>query len=170
MSNRWDIKYANAELSDKPPEPTVELAVKSRAPGQALDLACGTGRHSLYLAAHGWEVTAVDYSSVALAILSERAAEGLPVHPVLADLEKDEYVIAPNAWDLIVDCCYLQRSLFLAIREGVKKGGLFVGVFPMSGINPEYLIKPGEARKVFEGWKLLHYEENERTEILAERP
>ena len=83
----------------------------------------GWGGTALYLAAHGWQVTAVDYSAVALDILSERAAEGLPVHIVLADLEKDEYAIAPNAWDLIVDCCYLQRSLFPAIKAGVRQGG-----------------------------------------------
>jgi len=170
VSHRWDEKYANAALSERPPEALVVQVAETRTPGRALDLACGLGRNALYLAAQGWQVTAVDYSTVALDILSERAAEGLPVHIVHADLEKDEYAIPPNAWDLIIDCCYLQRSLFTAIKAGVRQGGAFVGVFPMSGINPAYLMKPGEGRDLFEDWTLLHYTENERTEILAEKP
>jgi len=170
VSHRWDERYADAALSERPPEALVVQVAETRTPGRALDLACGLGRNALYLAAQGWQVTAVDYSTVALDILSERAAEGLPVHIVHADLEKDEYAIAPNAWDLIIDCCYLQRSLFASIKAGVRQGGAFVGVFPMSGINPAYLMKPGEGRDLFEDWTLLHYTENERTEILAEKP
>jgi SAM-dependent methyltransferase len=170
VSHRWDEKYANAAFSEKPPEPLVVQIAETRPPGRALDIACGLGRNALYLAAKGWQVTAVDYSTVALDILSERAAEGLPVHIVLADLEKNEYAIEPSAWDLIVDCCYLQRPLFPAIKAGVKKGGAFLGVFPMSGINPAYLMKPGEGRELFEDWMLLHYIETERTEVLAEKP
>jgi SAM-dependent methyltransferase len=144
-------------------------AVRGRT-GRALDLASGLGRNALYLAAQGWEVTAVDSSSVALDILSERAAEGLNVHPVLADLEAGEFRIEPDAWDLIVDCCYLQRDLFSSIRDGVRRSGLFVGVFPMSGINPAYLTRAGEGRVLFGDWNLLHYAEGERMEIVAQRP
>jgi len=122
------------------------------------------------LAAQGWDVTAVDYSPVALDILSERASEGLPVHPVLADLEAGKFQIEPDSWDLIVDSCYLQHSLFSSIRAGVRSAGLFVGIFPMSGINPAFLMKAGEGKRLFGDWKLLHYLEAERTEIIAEKP
>jgi hypothetical protein len=71
---------------------------------------------------------------------------------------------------LIADCSYLQRDLFPSIREGVRSGGLFIGVFPMSGINPAYLMRVGEGRELFGDWKLLHYIEAERTEIVAEKP
>jgi tellurite methyltransferase len=169
MSDRWNVRYASGNVPEKPPETLLVEAVRGRI-GSALDLACGLGRHALYLAAQGWDVTAVDCSSVALDILSERAAEGLNVHPVLADLEAGEFRIEPNSWDLIVDCCYLQRDLFPSIRDGVRSGGLFVGVFPMSGINPAYLMRPREGRELFEGWNLLHYTETDRTEIIAEKP
>jgi SAM-dependent methyltransferase len=169
MPHRWNVRYASGEIAEKPPEALVIHAVRGRT-GRALDLACGPGRNALYLAAQGWDVTAVDSSSIALNILSERAAEGLNVHPVLADLEAGEFQIEPNSWDLILDCCYLQRDLFRAIRGGVRKGGLFVGVFPMSEINPAYLLRPGEGRELFGDWKLLHYAETARTEIIAEKP
>ena len=170
MSERWNARYASGEVVEKPPDKLVTEALRGRKSGAALDLGCGTGRHALFLAAQGWDVTAVDSSSVALDILSERAAEGLRVHPVLADLEAAEFRIEANSWDLIIDVLYLQRDLFPSIREGVRSGGLFVGVFPMSGINPAYLMRAGEGRELFRDWKLLHYTEAERTEIIAERP
>ena len=169
MGKSWNERYATGEASDRPPEPLLIEAVRTRKPGRGLDIACGLGRNALYLAAQGWDVVAVDYSRVALDILSERATEGLSVHPVYADLEEGNFVIEPEDWDLIVDCCYLQRSLFPAIRKGIRLGGLFVGVFPMSGINPAYLIRSGEGRGLFGDWKLLHYVEAERTEIVAEK-
>jgi tellurite methyltransferase len=170
LSERWNARYASGEVVDKPPEKLVVEAVRGRKLGKALDLACGTGRHALYLAAQGWDVTAVDSSGVALDILSERAAEGLNVHPVLADLEGGKFRIEADSWDLIVDCFYLQRDLFPSIRAGLKSGGLFVGVFPMSGINPAYLMRAGEGRELFGDWKPLHYAEAERTEIIAQKP
>src|SRR5687767_2178245 len=97
MSRDWNERYAAGEGADRPPEPLVIHAIRDRKPGDALDLACGLGRNALYLAAQGWSVTAVDASRVALDILSERAAEGLNVQPVLADLEAGEYAIEPAA-------------------------------------------------------------------------
>lgn len=167
MDHRWDDRYASEEPLDRPPEELV-IAFSGAGPaGVALDLACGLGRHSLYLASHGWSVTAVDSSVVALNILSERAAEGLPVTVVHADLEAGGFPIEPDSWDLIVDCCYLQRSLFPFIRAGLKPGGRFIGVFPMSGINLAYRMRPGEGRELFGDWNLLHYAEGARTEIVA---
>jgi 2-polyprenyl-3-methyl-5-hydroxy-6-metoxy-1,4-benzoquinol methylase len=54
-------------------------------PGRALDLACGSGRHSRWLAERGWQVTGIDREQ--------------------ADLEAHEYRVEPGAWDLIV--CWL---------------------------------------------------------------
>ena len=170
MPRDWNERYATGEATDRPPEPLVVRAVLGRQPGRALDLASGLGRNALYLAAQGWQVTAVDYARVALDILAEHAVEGLDVHPVLADLEAGEFIIAPESWDLIVDCCFLHRPLFPAIRSGVKPGGLIVGVFPMSGINPAFLMAPGEGRQLFGDWELLHYDEADRTEIIARKP
>jgi len=58
--------------------PANELLVKiagERAPGRALDLACGTGRNALWLAEHGWMVTAVDRSAEAIAALHDEAKQ-----------------------------------------------------------------------------------------------
>ena len=63
----WDEKYAASELIwGAPPNPVVVEYAASLPHGRALDLGCGEGRHSLWLATRGWEVVGVDFSAVAL--------------------------------------------------------------------------------------------------------
>lgn len=63
----WDARYAKADLVwGAPPNATVVDVVTSLHPGRALDLACGEGRNSIWLATRGWHVTASDFSQVAI--------------------------------------------------------------------------------------------------------
>jgi len=67
-SAEWDARYAAADLVwTAAPNRWVEAELADLPPGRALDLACGEGRNALWLAGRGWQVTAVDFSSVALA-------------------------------------------------------------------------------------------------------
>ena len=59
----WDERYAGRAWL-REPSSTVVDAVQGLAPGRAVDLGGGTGRHALWLAGHGWEVTSVDFSAV----------------------------------------------------------------------------------------------------------
>jgi tellurite methyltransferase len=163
MAN-WDERYQRGEHLNDAPLPLVMNAAAQRQPGRALDLACGVGRHTLWLAEQGWQVTAVDASAVAIEILQRRAKErGVSVDARVADLERDESVIEPDAYDLIVVTCYLQPDLFPAIRAGVRASGLVVAVIAMvdddpqvKPMNPAFLLKSGELRAMFDGWELLH--------------
>ncbi len=96
-------------------------------PGRALDLACGTGRHTLHLARLGWQVTAVDIAPDAIRELRAAAEPNLAIDTIVADLEKHEFTIEPNAYDLICDFHYLQRDLFPQIREGIRPDGSVIG-------------------------------------------
>ena len=71
----WDARYAAAEhvWGLEPNRFVVEVAGDLPA-GRALDVACGEGRNALWLARRGWQVTAVDFSAVALAKAAEQAA------------------------------------------------------------------------------------------------
>ncbi|QCB49824.1 class I SAM-dependent methyltransferase [Rhodococcus sp. PAMC28707] len=63
----WDEKYAAKELVyGTPPNAAVVDYVTTLPRGCALDLAAGEGRNALWLATRGWDVTAIDFSSVAL--------------------------------------------------------------------------------------------------------
>src|SRR5258708_35570114 len=64
----WERRVPPADLVE-----LVEGAARLSA-GRALDIGCGTGTDSIYLARHGWEVTSVDMVPKALAIARRRAA------------------------------------------------------------------------------------------------
>lgn len=98
----WDRRYSQPNLlwSATPNRFLVEEA-SELPPGSALDLACGEGRNALWLASLGWRVTAVDYSSVAIAKARTRAREeGEEVEFVCADLL--EYEPERGAYTLVL--------------------------------------------------------------------
>lgn len=165
LPRNWDAHYSEPDHVDFTPEPLLVEAADLLRPAWALDLACGPGRNALHLARLGWQVTAVDSSTVAIGLL-RRHAGGLPVDCVLADLEQGEFSIAPEGYDLICDFFYLQRSLFPQIRAGVRLGGVFAGAIHLFDSapttrprNPDFLMQPGELRAEFDGWKVIYYSE-----------
>lgn len=63
----WDDRYGEKPLLwSKGPNRFVVEDLEGLEPGHALDVACGEGRNAVWLAEQGWEVTGVDFSSVAL--------------------------------------------------------------------------------------------------------
>lgn len=183
----WNERYRRGEHAGTEPSQLLVRAAKSLAPGRALDIACGAGRHAIFLAERGWRVTAVDASVVGIEITKERARErGVVIDARVADLAQGEFLIGPGAYDLVIVFYYLQRDLFPQIRAGVRPGGAVVaaihtvddspGVKPM---NAAFLLEPGELRAEFQGWEIEHYDEGKphddehqrRTaEIIARRP
>jgi tellurite methyltransferase len=161
----WNERYRRGEHIDDEPHPIVAHFASRLTPAKALDIASGVGRHAIWLAERRWRVTAVDYSSVAIDILNQRAADKrLTVETYVADLEQQQFAIEPQSYDLIVLCNYLQRDLFPAIREGTRVGGIVIAVIAMvdddpnvKPMNPAFLVDPGELRKEFEGWELIWY-------------
>ncbi len=62
----WDERYAERQQWSSEPNALVAELLGGLAPGDAVDLAAGEGRHALWLAQQGWRVTAVDFSAVGL--------------------------------------------------------------------------------------------------------
>ena len=163
----WDERYRGGEHTTAEPSRLIRTAIAGRPPGRALDLACGAGRHAIYLAEFGWEVTAVDGSLVAIEMLTARALErGVTLDARIADLEAGEFQIEPNAYDLVCDFQYLQRDLLPAIRAGVKPGGIVVAEIHLNDgkpnvnpTNPRFLLERGELREIFDDWEIEHYDE-----------
>ena len=127
----WDHKYAEQEqLWSAKPNRIVVAELTDLAPGRALDLACGEGRHAVMLAGLGWDVTGVDFSEVAVAKARARAArEGLDIQFVCADLV--QYEPDPAAFDLVL-VVYLQipsaerRVVLAAAASALAPGGSLV--------------------------------------------
>ncbi len=70
----WREGAAAGAMGGNPPNPYLAREIGELAPGTALDAGCGAGAEAIWLAAHGWRVTAADISSEALARAAERAA------------------------------------------------------------------------------------------------
>lgn len=84
-------------------EPTLFLAevCRRRPPGRVLDMGCGAGTDSLFLATMGWQVTALDFMPRALEYAQARAAQqGVTIHTVEADITDWQ---PPGRFDLVLD-------------------------------------------------------------------
>jgi SAM-dependent methyltransferase len=173
----WEERYRTghrAEDRETSPTPLVLETAARLVPGTALDLACGAGRNALWLAAHGWSVTAVDGALSAIGILRERARErGLPVDARVADLEKEGFRIERSAWDLILMCYYLQRDLFAPALEGLVPGGMLVAIVHIAEPGEEptaHRLRPGELPEFFRGCEILHHREGRPRDRAHQRP
>src|SRR5258707_1684080 len=180
----WDGKpRLVAEAPPSEPASIVSELLPILPAGPALDIACGTGRHALFLAARGQHVTAVDFSSVALDTLETRARSthtrvrrsgsiqaagrhlrgGLEL--IQANLEDTQ--LPERRFDLIICVQYLQRSLFSQMARALRPNGvLLMETFTCAQLefasgprNPEYLLKAGELREAFSELRVLFYRE-----------
>ncbi len=98
----WNERYAGTDLVwSAGPNVFVETICSPLAPGRALDLAAGEGRNALWLAERGWEVTAVDFSSVGLD-KALRAAEARDVRLETEVADLTSYVPTSEGYDLVL--------------------------------------------------------------------
>src|SRR6516225_9183356 len=84
----WDARYSEREGTMWSGRPNGRLAaeVADFTPGRALDVGCGEGADSIWLARRGWAVTAIDVSDVALGRAREAArAAGVSVEWICGD-------------------------------------------------------------------------------------
>jgi SAM-dependent methyltransferase len=72
----WDARYGEREGAMWSGRPNGRLVaeVSDLGPGRALDIGCGEGADAIWLARHGWTVTAIDISDVAVGRAQEAAA------------------------------------------------------------------------------------------------
>lgn len=94
--------------------PNVHLVkeLSGLGPGRALDAGCGHGAEALWLAANGWQVTAVDFSAAALAharSTAERAGSGIAGRIEWVELDLAAWAPQPDRYDLVV-CLYVHTT------------------------------------------------------------
>jgi len=182
-ASEWDARH-RAAAGEPPARPAA--FVRELLPllplGPALDLACGTGRHTLLLAARPQPVTAVDSSTVALEIL-ERCAHAAHYavtrieHPeqitnrghgiLLWQADLEEVSLPTQMFSVVLCVNYLQRSLFPQIERALVPGGVLLFethtvaqlAFAGGPRNPNYLLESGELRTAFPALRGLFYRE-----------
>ena len=118
------------KVAQRPPNAHLIAEVAGLRPGRALDAGCGHGAETLWLAAHGWEVTALDFSASALAHARATAeALGPDIAERIAWVEGDLAVWTPprDHFDLVV-CLYVHvggsvDEMVRRMASGVAPGG-----------------------------------------------
>ena len=127
-------------VARRPPSAHLTREVSGLKPGRALDAGCGHGSDTLWLAAHGWHVTAVDFSAAAVSHARSTAkAAGADVAGRVDWVEADlaTWTPQPGHFDLVVSVyVHVAGSMQEMVRRigaGVAPGGtlLLVGHRPI---------------------------------------
>lgn len=146
-----------------PPSPWITRHASRITPGGlVLDLAAGSGRHSRWLAAHGFRVLAVDRDAGAMAALA--VIPGVDAR--VMGLEGPDWPLAGLCFAGIVVTNYLYRPRLHFLGAMLQPGGLLLYETFARGQerlgrpqNPDYLLEPGELLDVFIGpLRLVAYE------------
>lgn len=167
---KWNERFASQDsyLGNNPsPFLAREIErIKTLVSGfSALDIACGEGRNSLFLARHGFNVVGLDISDVGLAKGRCKAQTmGAQIDYRLVDL--DDY-IWKEKFDVILNFNFLLRDLIPHEVASLNPGGvlLFDTIMasgqPKQSSNPDFLLRPGELSKLFASYDgdILYSEE-----------
>lgn len=173
---KWNKKYEETPrlLQQRDASPKLIQALKYVKGINALEIACGAGRNSIFLASNNFDVLALDISEVALKTLDEKDLKNIKTKVV--DLE--EYLFEENNYDLIVQTNYLERKIIPSLKKALKKDGVIIIETYMEHeenekppSNPDFLLKEGELKEIFSDFEILEYDEffNEKYELYKMR-
>lgn len=173
--SKWDQRYSNrqSQLGD------IAQVLKQQesllpSNGRALDLACGLGSNSIFLAKHGFEVTAWDLSDVAIRQL-DQLSQQLGIKIIAEARDCVRHPPPAESFDVILVARFLERALCPAISAALKPGGrLFYQTFTVhhqgSPSNPAFLLQEKELAQLFPDLQILSYQENGEAMFVAEKP
>ena len=116
---KWNKRYENNSMQDTPIKIITDHATKATG-NKALDIASGMGRHSKHLASIGFEVDALDVSSLAVSSLQNISNINAK------EVDFDTYTLPKDSYDLIVCTYFLKRELFPQIIEALKDDGILI--------------------------------------------
>jgi SAM-dependent methyltransferase len=127
-------RYSSGEVpwDDPSPPPEVIDFVPSLNPGRALDLGCGYGRATIYLASLGWEVDGIDFIPEAVSVAANRAmAQKVAARFHIASITDLDFLSGPYDFALDVGCSHNLDENSLRIYRShlarlIKPGGFFL--------------------------------------------
>ncbi len=133
-----DLPWNHATPSD-----FLEQVVAARPDrGRALDLGCGSGVDSVFLAQHGWQVTSLDFMPQAVEMTRKRAeAAGVTVNAQVADITTWP---GDGTFDVIVDAGCL-HALEIGDRPAYRRN-----LLQWLAIGGDYVLRHAERRRVFD--------------------
>lgn len=174
---KWNKKYQETPklLEQRAQSEKLNSVIKYTKGKKALDVACGSGRNSVFLAKQGFEVNAIDISEVALKALDKQDFKNI----ITKQVDLEEFSFEENSYDLIIMTNFLDRKIIHKLKKALKKDGiLFIETYmfhdenekPPS--NPDFLLNAGELKTFFDDkFEVLEYDEffNENYELFKMR-
>ena len=165
---RWDERYRSGHRAANMLPDSWALSQKHYlSGGRALDVACGRGRHTLWLAKLGYKVDAVDVSYEGLRGLADLVEqEGMAENVRLIHADLEHWRPKSTYYDLIFVTRYLNRDLLATFDRALRPRGMvlyrtfhtdWLKIHPE--FTAEYMLQPGEFTTVFADWEWLAYEE-----------
>jgi len=150
---RWNAKYAGGFVPSFSPHPLAVRALATDLPdGPVADLACGASGTALLAAADGRQVTAVDISELALAMLGDEARRrGLDRLITLVHADLADWRPRPRSYAFAVCTGFWSQAVFVTAADAVAAGGLLAWqaytaearrVRP--DLDPDWCLGPGE--------------------------
>ena len=127
-AQEWDSRYSGTDrVWSAAPNAWVAGAIRTWFTGRALDLGAGEGRHAVWLASLGWQVTAVDFSPVGIE-RGRRGAQELAVEVdwVVADVRTWEPPVGVTFDLVLLAYLHLEDDVLAQARDWVAPGGALV--------------------------------------------
>ncbi len=152
-AGEWDSRYASSDrVWSAAPNAWVAETIRGWFTGRALDLGAGEGRHAVWLAALGWQVTAVDFSPVGVERGRRGAQEvGVDVDWVVADVRTWEPPAGVTFDLVLLAYLHLEDDVLSRARGWLAPGGALVVIGHALRNLTEGVGGPSDAR-------LLHTE------------
>lgn len=183
-AERWDARYAEGDAPTEPASFLVERTDRLPTSGRALDLAGGAGRHAIWLAQHGLDVTLVDVSEVGLRIAGRRAADvGVTLRTLRRDVVAEPLPDGP--FDVVVIHGFLHHDVLDRVPAVMAPGGVLL-FSQATTTNLErhdrpprrFCVEPGEMARIADrlGLEVLELREHwtpegtHRAELVASMP
>lgn len=174
LISNYNRIYGAGEPFGDSPENTVRSILKYLKQGKFIELGAGSGRNALFLAANGFEVTAVDISQVGIDKLKQKAAaRNLKVRTVIADVMGFRWDCDYDAVLFLFMLHHLKLSdaqrLLTEVRAHTTQGGLnVIAAFTKDGdfnrLYPEkcssyFYPERGGVKSWYRDWDVLEWQE-----------
>lgn len=165
-------------FGDGNPLPIVEQIPTLLRIGTVIDIGCGMGRNSIYLAQQGFSVTAIDFSKKGIERLQQRAREKeLQIHAIAQD-------VTTLSLETNVDCAVISyvlhqiparkaKGLIYDLKAHTTIGGIHaIAAFTKKGDfykrekgRGSWYLEQGELKAVYANWDIISYEERKTLSV-----
>jgi len=170
---RWNRRYHDGSYSARTyPSPFLvkwHQRLQLSPPKKALDIGCGAGRNSLFLAQQGHSVTGCDISKVALTRAGQSASEQ-HLQIDFNEMDFDQQIPPAKSWDLVVMIRFMNRNIQPNLARLLRPGGVLLAEHhvttdrdvhgPQPPDDDRFRLRPNELLGNCADLHIIHYSEH----------